>query len=152
MYLFAGYFCKRIINDKNKKYVYTLGILGFLITVFGDKIFPVMEGKTNIAGAYILFTVAFYTFFEREINITNKKIIYLIEFLSKHSYSIYLIHWYVVGSIIARVFPDSLDGAYYILSWGIATLLSIMIAAFFDICINNPIQKFMRKTFLKNYK
>ena len=35
IYYFAGYFCKRIINDNNKKIMYTLGIIGFIVSVFG---------------------------------------------------------------------------------------------------------------------
>lgn len=126
-----------------------MGILGFTITVFGDRIFPVMEGKTSIAGAFILFTIGFYTFFEREISVKNKRVIQIINILDKHSYSIYLIHWYVISSIIGRIFQDSFEGTYYILSWVIATLFSIIIAVIFDVCINNPIQKFMKKRFLK---
>lgn len=57
LYFFAGYFCKRIVNEENKKYWYILGVIGFLITVFGDYIFPVYQNPTDISPAFLLYTI-----------------------------------------------------------------------------------------------
>ena len=40
MHFFAGYFCERIINEKNRKILYIVGAIGFVITVLGTWLIP----------------------------------------------------------------------------------------------------------------
>lgn len=142
---FLGYYCIRIINGSNKIVVYLLGIIGFVVTVVARYLIPGnYKNGVDLAVAFILFTMAVYTFFERELVIKNKLLIKLINLISKYSFIIYLIHY----SILTKIAPKIVSTSSVILSFlaraGVTLILSILVAIVLDIFIIMPVQKLMR--------
>lgn len=144
-YFFAGYYCVKIINNKNKKILYILGIGGFVITILGRYLIADRYlYSTDLAVAYIVFTMAVYTFLEKEVVIRNKYLKRGICFLSKHSFMVYMIHWNVLHKITALMIP----GESTFLKWISTILITLIISLLLSIILNTfiiyPMQKIIK--------
>lgn len=149
---FAGYFVDRIVNDQNKKNLYLLGSVGFLVTVLGSWLIPEHYGNaTSLAPAFVLFTMAAYVFLKKEIPIRNRAMKKFLRFASKHSFMEYLVHVHVYTHFtlkIMKVTPDSSVPAY-VLALVLTVVISLFVAFLLDICLIQPLQKLLKKMFLR---
>ena len=145
---FLGFYCYKIINESNKRIIYTVGIIGFTVTILGRYFFlSHYKNAVDLAIAFILFTIAFYTFIEREICLKNKFIIKIIDFLSKHSFVIYMIHSNIHFKITPQINHISSAFGGFIANVLITLMISILVALILNIVVIWPIQNCMRKLF-----
>lgn len=104
-YLTTGYLISHYDMDaKVCKIIYVLGIIGLLVHIIGTyfvsieagEIVRTYKGYTNVPG--ILYSVAIFVFFKQYGNrIMNIKIIdRIVSFLSKYTFSIYLLQFFVI--------------------------------------------------------
>lgn len=102
IYFILGYYLSTFtINKKNTKTIYTLGIVGFLITFICTVLFSKINGITDVFFKYDTFNVIMYSsavflFIKNNFNNINEKILNV---LSKTNFGIYLIHGLVLGYI-----------------------------------------------------
>lgn len=146
IYFFAGYYCTRIVNDLNKKRVYIFGTAGFIITVLGRYLIPDRYlYSTDSAVAFIVFTMAVYTFLEKEVVINNEYLKKGICFLSKYSFLVYMIHWNVLHKITALI----ITGESTFFKWISTILITLIISLLLSIILNTfiiyPVQEMMKK-------
>lgn len=146
IYFFAGYYCIRNINDLNKKRIYILGAAGYIITVLGRYLIADRYlYSTDSAAAYIVFTMAVYTFLEKEVVIKNDYLKKFIGFMSKYSFLIYMLHW----NVLEKITPLIITGESTFLKWIASILVTLIISMLFSVILNTaiiyPIQKLMKK-------
>lgn len=142
----AGYYCDRIINDQNKMKLYIWGGLGFVITVLGKWLFPEnYHSPTDLAPAYILFSMAVYTFIGREFVIKNELLKKVIFFLAKHSFAVYMLHWNVLYHITPQIVKTSVRSLHFVETVGVTFVISVGMAFILDMCVVYPIQKRLLK-------
>lgn len=141
---FLGYFCERIVNDRNIKLIYGLGILGFIVSVLGAIYLETFQYATDLSVGYIFYTMSCYLFLQRHIVINHRIIEYVlspvIKYMAKYSFTAYLIHPFVLDNFTKRfVFPG--DGVVqYLLSLLITFIASYIVSvAVFNILIR-PLQ------------
>ena len=146
LYFFAGYFCKRIVNEKNKKYWYILGIIGFLITIFGEKIFPVYQNPADISAAFLFYTIAMYLFIQYECKIKTNVSKNIISFLAKHSYAIYLIHGSIGLAIVHRVLKVDNEYIFFVGHMVVCLVVSTCCAMLMNYIVVFPLQKYVKKS------
>lgn len=100
---FLGYFCDRIVCDKNVGIFYCLGIIGFIITVLGMSFLEIFKYSHDLSVGYVLFSMSCYLFMQRHLTIKNetlKKILCpLITYMAKYSFGAYMVHIIVMHGV-----------------------------------------------------
>lgn len=151
IYFYAGYYCDRGVNDYNKKRIYILGISGFVITVLGRYLIADRyQNSTDLAVAYIVFTIAVYIFFEKEVVIRNDCLKKIIGFLSKYSFMVYMLHWNVLHKITPIVVTEESTFCKWIAEISVTFAILLLLSIILDVIIICPFQKLMKK-FLSCY-
>ena len=144
---FLGYYSERMINENNKKKWYLLGVIGFVIGIICRLNIPDRYQYANdLATTYLFFSMGVYTFLRREIRISNIILQKIISVLSKHAFTVYMVHWTVLRYISPKyvVFTGS-NTRYFCTMVLVTFLISFVIAVAFDDLIFIPIQKLSTK-------
>ena len=142
---FAGYYIHRNVNQDNKKKWYLWGIAGFFITALGQWLIPAhFHYATDYSAAFLLFTMAFYIFMEREIVNQNEVIKRTIFFLARYSFLIYMLHGTVLSSVTPRIIITSSVKWNFIGSVIAAFVISLLLAILIDTCILHPLQTVLK--------
>ena len=146
MLFFVGYYCSRIINNSNKKYLYLFGLLGFAITVLGKYFIPDRYyNSTDLAVAYIVFTMAFYIFLDREISIKNEYVKKAICFVAKYSFLIYMLHWNVLYKITPKIVTVQATLHNWLMRIFTTLIISLLLSIILDSLIISPVQRILRR-------
>ena len=147
---FAGYYCDRIVNEKNKRKFYICGVAGYIVTVLGIWLIPEnYKNAKDLAVAFVLFTMALYIFIDREIKVKNYQFNRIIRFLAKQSFIVYLIHWTIVRNIVPKFIKAESSTVYFLESVIVTLFISLIVGIFLNVCLINPIQNILRRIFLK---
>lgn len=142
IYALLGYLIsKKDIPLIGRVVCYVMSIVGFVLHIGGTYylsieagyIVDVYRGYTNFP--CLLSTVGVFVFIKQMgMHIKNKKIIDVIDEISGYTFSVYLLHYYVINSIITKLFENSHSLIYklgtpfmtfsicVILAWGIRKL------------------------------
>lgn len=103
---FSGYFCDRIVCDKNVKIFYSLGIIGFIITVLGMSYLETYVYATDLSVGFIFFVMGCYLFMQRHIKINNatlKRIFCpIITYMSRYTFVAYMLHIIVLHGMESK--------------------------------------------------
>lgn len=98
---FLGYYIHRAINEKMKKWICLAGIAGFAVTVLFTWLAPDrIQGTYETAFPYILYCMGLYTFVTECVSIRRESVKRAVTFLGRHTFTIYLIHWTVLGEAV----------------------------------------------------
>ena len=149
IYFVLGFCVDKIITTKNHiKIACVLGLAGLLIT-FGKQCFfeNKFSGVYDLAPAYILFTVGMFVFLERVCIIKYDWLKVLIAFLAKHSFGVYVFHFYVIQWLGNRLhFPGvRYEIVSYVLSIVVVFVLSFAMSFAVDTLICTPVKKRLLK-------
>lgn len=139
-YFILGYCCDRLIDKKNGIYI-ILGFIAMLLTLFQKVYFDNRSQYIfDISPIYTFAIIGIYLFIERKCIVKNKKFKWVLSFLSKYSFGIYMLHMNVLNFVTGKM--GNADG---IVKWMIevAIILAISLALTFiiDNCIIKPIKK-----------
>ncbi len=148
IYFFAGYFCSRMINGKNKKILYSFGITGFIVTVLGLRYLGEFHDANDYALAFVLFTMAAYVFFAQELKFSGRAVKYALGFLSRHAFTEYMLHYYVFYKIVVRFVPVN-NTVSYIEAVALTLGISYLLAIILDTIVIFPVQKLFKRILLK---
>jgi surface polysaccharide O-acyltransferase-like enzyme len=146
LYFILGYILSRNCIVEKKRTIYLLGIISYVMTLVIQRFIP--KANSNIydfAPTMIFMASAIFVFF-------NNSVIYIkeskcIKLISKYSYSIYLIHAFVLAYIVSEKLEigaltiNPVVGV--VLTIGITLIISICIALFIDNTIVRLIYKFV---------
>lgn len=138
---FLGFYCDRIINDKNVKIVYCLGILGYIISVLGNTYLAIFTNATDLSIGFILFTMSCYIFLQRNIVINNKYSKKLVTYMAKYSFAAYMIHFFLIGNVTNKLITSSEGIIQYILSAMTTFIISYMASILLSNILIKPTQK-----------
>ena len=102
-YFLLGYILSKIeFTKKQERIIYTLGILGFLVTIIMSVIVSFVSGEaseifySSTTVNVLCESVAVFVFFKKKFNRPSK----IIMLLSKYSFGAYLIHAYILEEVI----------------------------------------------------
>lgn len=149
IYFFLGYFHNRIINEKNKKFWYLCGCIGFLITVFWQYVLPVENhSDKDFAPAYTFFVIAMYTFLLNEIHIKWTWVQNTVHFIAKHSFTVYMIHYLIIQLLGDRFYLGNSAKVGFVLTYVCCFAASLIAAILFDYVVEkilqNPLKKILK--------
>lgn len=156
-----GWFAENRIDAKNEKWLYIAGILGFIITVPALCYLPQYKNATDFALPHILFSLSVFVLFKRHVNIKGKIIGRIISFVSKYTFSIYLVHIAVIRSLPSKYLPKGIDNAIvnHLVKSFIFFIVSFVIAIIVDNIVIRPLKylavklfKFLSNIILKSRK
>lgn len=103
------------------------------------------HNAVDLSPFFVLFTMALYTFMEKEIKIRHYVVGRIIGFAAKHSFLVYMLHWYVLAYITPKLVCESQDIISYLLNVLVTLLVSIFLAVVLDALIIFPIQRMMNR-------
>lgn len=107
IFLLIGYLINRYeINKLTRILIYIFGVLGllmhivftYILSINAGMIIKTFKGYTNIPS--ILYSTAVFTFFKYNFKKINERIIKLFDKLSNYTFSIYLLHFYVIDLLV----------------------------------------------------
>lgn len=146
---FAGYYGSQVIKSDNKRKWYFLGLICFGINLLGSWLFPGHNKfSTDLAPAFLIFSMTGYAFLKNEIKIKSEPLKRLIFFLAKHSFTVYMIHYYMISSFTMRILKPVKPSVYFCLSVLITFAASLTAAVILDMYVINPIQNLLRRKLL----
>ena len=158
LYFILGYFLTHPDTIKFKKYIYLSAIICFILTFFIIRFMPKFNQNIyDLAPTMILISSGFFMFFESNKIYFKKNRIYniIINPISKHSYSIYLIHAFVLSDIVNGKL--GINGLTFnpvigtFITVMITLIISLIISYLIDTVLINPINKLLN-TFYKKLK
>lgn len=146
---FAGYYVSRVVTPENKKKWYLAGLIGFVINVLGEWLFSAnYKHPHDLAVPFVLFGMAAYAFMQNEIRIKNEKLIKGQQFVAKHSFMVYILHWNVGGIITPHIIHFIGLDIYY-LKVIITFVVTMAMSVVLDVCLINPLQRLLRRVPIK---
>ena len=154
---FAGYYCSRVINDKNRKTVYLLGLAGFIVNIVSARLISGYANGPDLAAPFLVFAFALFVFITNELKVKRAGTKKVITFLSRHSFTVYMLHMLVLEELTPHFIPDftlepfNIKKAVVFLMYVVITLvLCIVMAAALDYLVIFPGQKLLLKLGKKN--
>ena len=150
LFFFLGYYSSRVITSENKKKWYFAGFICLLINVLGMYLMPAnYNNPTDLAVPFVIWATAVFAFWQQELVINNKIVKAVIQFLAKHSFMAYMIHWNVCLLVTPKIVTDTRVIVYFLESLVLTFTISLLLAVVIDVCLINPIQKVFKKKFLQ---
>lgn len=156
---FAGYYCSRVINEKNRKIVYLFGIIGFIVNLVSARLIPDYANGHDLAAPFLVFAFALYVFITNELKVKRDGTKKVITFLSKHSFTVYMLHILALDELTPLLIPNftleplNVKKAVVFLMYIVITLvLCVAMAAVLDYLIIFPCQKLLLKLGRKKKK
>lgn len=143
-YYFSGYIIEDIFKEKNKRIVlYLLGMLSFLFVIF---INIKVKYYYNFKEPGLFLTLQAFSIYltTRNTIVKNDKIKFIISYISRYTYTFYLLHMFIIRGLIKYI---CIDGSFinvieiYIILFVIIMCISIII----QILIIKPIQNLFEK-------
>lgn len=72
-----------------------------------------------------------------------------IQFVARHSFTVYLIHWIVVFQITPMIVTTERTAVYFCEGTAVTLVISLLIAFFFDTAVLFPLQRMLRKKMVR---
>ncbi len=142
---FAGYYSRRVIKEENKAVWYGLGLICFVINLLGTRLIPQHNKHwTDLAPAFLIFSMAAYTFLKNEIPIKGELPRRVIFFLASHSFTVYLVHYNVISSVTVKILRPVKPAVCFFLSAAVTFAVSLLIAVVLDGCVIHPVQRYLK--------
>lgn len=145
IYFILGFCLDKIITTKKEIWIAcVLGLAGLVITFIKQSFFEnKFSGVHDLSPAYILFTIGMFIFLERVCIIKNRWLKTLIGFFAKHSFGVYVFHFYVIQWLGNRLhFPGvRFEIVSYVLSIMVVFVLSFTMSFVVDTLICTPAKK-----------
>lgn len=150
---FAGIFAVKMINEQNKKKWYIAGFVCYLISIFSEwKLTPWAYNNFTHAPAYAIFVLALYYFLLNDIKIKNQIVCRVLQFLSKYSFVVYLVHWHVRKYLIDGKVVLMNAVFTFIAAFIATTLISLLISIVLNNLLFTPIKNVIYKKWIYTKK
>ena len=146
-----GYFAYRLIRKEMLSRIVAVGMVGFLTEVLGKTFLnDSYKNWDNFAPAYLVFFPMVYSLFVYGWKIRDNAFGKVIGFLAKHSYMIYLVHWYVNISIFEhRLIDTGIIGLNFILigaaTFAVSLGISIVLNELLFFPVEGRLTKWLRQ-------
>lgn len=144
---FMGYFVHRIVSEANKRYFYFGTPIGLFLTVTLKYFFKdAYTYAYDLSIVHILLVLGVYVFFLSEINIHNVYLQKIITTLSKHSFTVYLLHNIIKKELSKQLNTININlFSKYLLHFALTFCISLIFSIIVDTFILKPIQTFFKK-------
>lgn len=150
-YFIVGYFLTKDISTIYYKKIEIAGFISFILSIFILRNLPNFNiGLYDMSPTMFFMASTLFIIFEKNRTVinSNKKWYYPIHILSKYSFTIYLIHRYVLDNILNS---NGINASFHgiILGTTITIVLTLIISLFIAIVVDNiimnPIIKFLKE-------
>lgn len=144
-FFWLGYFTEKVVDDGNIKIFYSLGIIGYVITVLGKTYLTTFANANDLSAGFIFFTIASYLFLERHMEVKNELAQKIIAYLGKYSFLAYMVHYMILKEFVERFINSQARLLNYIVSVAITFVLSYLVSVVLSNIIIRPIQFILKK-------
>ncbi|MDY5064670.1 MAG: acyltransferase [Succinivibrio sp.] len=131
-----GYVCDRITTTKKTVFTFIIiGVICFIVTLYQSIFLNSSAYLYDFSPFYILFALGMYLLLGKVILIKNEYVNYVISIISKHSYTIYLVHYCVLNYVLnVDIFKSYFTNctAQYILNVTLTFFGAFALAVFLD--------------------
>ena len=143
----AGYACPRLVNDRNRRWLYAAGLAGLAVTVLGRTLIPGHYLYANdLSPAYTLFGMAAYVFLIRHPKTIPNAVQKTARVLARESFLVYILHVRVIARITEPYIPYAYHAPVTFVTHTLATLAASFALAFLlRWAVVQPVQKLLRR-------
>ncbi|WP_394522763.1 acyltransferase [Lacrimispora sp. JR3] len=146
IYFVLGYICKRLYRSISYLPFAILGAAGFGVTMFQKCVTPSFTpGIHDMALTMIAMSVSIFLFFELLGDVKIPVFMNIAGLISRYSYSVYLIHYLVLGQIVNEVTEKTVFRHYYVpgilFKTGLTFIISLAAAVLFDETVIKVLKK-----------
>lgn len=146
IYFVLGYALKRLYGSSSYLPFAVLGIAGFCITMVQKCITPSFTpGIHDLAPTMIAMAAAIFLLFERFGNIKSPAFAKVVGCISRYSYSIYLIHYLVLGQAARGLVEKTFLRHYYVPKIVCETILTFVISLAAAWIIDGTVGRLLKK-------
>ena len=146
IYFVLGYALKRLYGTSKYLPFGILGITGFCITMVQKCLTPsVTPGIHDLAPTMMAMAAAVFLFFERFGDMKTPVLVKSANYVSRYSYSIYLIHYLVLGQVVRGLVEKTFIRHYYVPKILWETILTFLISLAAAWIIDGTIGKLLKK-------
>lgn len=146
IYFVLGYALKRLYVSSSYLPFAVLGIAGFGITMVQKCVTPSFTpGIHDLAPTMMAMAAAIFMFFEHFGNIKAPVLAKVVSFISRYSYSIYLIHYLVLGQAARGLVEKTFLRHYYVPKIFCETILTFLISLAAAWIIDGTIGRLLKK-------
>ncbi len=146
IYFVLGYALKRLYVSSSYLPFAVLGIAGFGITMVQKCVTPSFTpGIHDLAPTMMAMAAAIFMFFEHFGNIKAPFLANVVSFISRYSYSIYLIHYLVLGQAARGLVEKTFLRHYYVPKIFCETILTFLISLAAAWIIDGTIGRLLKK-------
>lgn len=143
-YFILGYCCDRLVCANKQNIWIAIGLLALIVTVVQKKLFPDRSFYAyDLSPIYTLAIIGVY-FLLGKCKIRTQRLNDIIQFVSKRSFGIYIIHMDILN--LVQLYSPFYEG---VLGWMVALFMTFIISLFcvsiIDVLILNPICQILRK-------
>jgi peptidoglycan/LPS O-acetylase OafA/YrhL len=147
IYFVLGYSCKRLYSGFKYFPFAVLGIAGFAVTLFQKCVTPSFTpGIHDMAFSMIAMAVSIFLFFEFQGDVRVHLLTKMAGFVSRYSYSVYLIHYLVLGQIVKGAVDKTLIQHYYVPRILFETVLTFIISLAAAVIFDETLVKLLKKS------
>ena len=150
LYVFCiGWFIEKEISQKNEKWLYLGGLIGYILTILGIYFLPVYKNATDWALPHIIFSVAVFILFKRHIIIKGKVAEKIVTFVSRYTFYIYLIHVWVIRRLPSSFMPITIKNEVirHLLGSFKYFMVSLVLVILIDYLFVRPAKSLTRQIF-----
>lgn len=147
IYFVLGYICKRLYRSFSYLPFAGLGAAGFAVTLFQKCVTPSFTpGIHDMALSMIAMAVSIFLFFEFLGDLRVPVLMKIAGFISRYSYSVYLIHYLVLGQIVKGVAEKTFLQHYYVPRILFETVLTFIISLAAAVLFDETLVKLLKKS------
>lgn len=147
IYFVLGYGLKRLYGGRSYVPFGILGIAGFFITMFQKCFTPSFTpGIHDLAPTMVAMSAAIFLFFEHFGTVKAPALIKMLSNISRYSYSVYLIHYLILGQIVRGVVEKTFVRHYYLPKILCETVLTFFISLAVAWIIDKTLGTLIKKT------
>ena len=137
-----GYLADRIVDEKNEKFFYIAGVIGFVISIAGKSIFKEnFFFWVDLHPGYIFFILAVYRLIDRKVRIKNAHVKKFLSFNAKYSFLIFLLHYHIMLHLAPLVVKTQIGWLNFLES----TAFTYVVAMASAILLENLVLRHIRK-------
>lgn len=146
IYFVLGYSLKRLFHNSRYLLFAAAGLAGFALTMFQKCFTPSFTpGIHDMAPAMIAMAACIFMFFEQYADVSFPGITNAFSLVSRHSYSLYLIHYLVLGQLSTAVVERTWIRNYYIPKILCLTALTFFISLAVSWLFDETILKLLKR-------
>ena len=138
-----GYYMSRVLDERNAKWFYIIGGIGFVLNVIGITFAPArFRNPFDLAPTFIFACAGAMAFLQQKVSVRGGAET-VVKNVAKHTFVIYMVHYFILRNVAPLVTDALPQKIHFVADVAITFALSLTVAVVLDFVIN-PCKRWLR--------